>query len=137
MSTPVQRRAYIQTLLADYLELPHTPTRARPPDRRLAAHFYDRAIPLATVQDAFLVATSRRLFRTQRFLDFLPFAPFTTSSPLSKSCFSIRSPTVTLSISNANYAPITSPRRGTPWKNPLIEVRHPACVQKSSDPRDR
>ncbi len=63
MSTPVQRRAHIQTLLADYLELPHTPTRARPPDRRLAAHFYDRAIPLATVQDAFLVATSRRLFR--------------------------------------------------------------------------
>ena len=67
---------------------------------------------------------------TQRFLDFLPFAPFTTSSPLSKSCFSIRSPTVTLSISNVNYAPITSPRRGTPWKNPLIEVRHRRVFRK-------
>ena len=63
MRTTLQRRAYTQTVLSHYLELPHTPTRARPPDRQLAAHFYDRAIPLATVQDALLLATSRRLLR--------------------------------------------------------------------------
>ena len=59
----MQRRAYLQTVLEAYLELPDTPPRSRPPDRRLAGQFYDRNIPLPTVKDALLLAAARRLLR--------------------------------------------------------------------------
>lgn len=72
MSPCVARRAYIQAVLTAYLELPDTPTRARPPDRRLAGQFFDRQISLATVHDAFLLATSRRLIRDE---ELPPLAP--------------------------------------------------------------
>ena len=61
----MQRRAYVQAVLAAYLRLPDTPTRSRPPDRRLAGQFYDRNIPLPTVKDALLLASARRVLRSQ------------------------------------------------------------------------
>ena len=59
----MQRRAYVQAVLAAFLKLPDTPTRSRPPDRRLASQFHDRNIPLPTVKDALLLASARRLLR--------------------------------------------------------------------------
>ena len=59
----MQRRAYVQAVLDAYLELPDTPPRSRPPDRRLAGQFHDRNIPLPTVRDALLLASARRLLR--------------------------------------------------------------------------
>ena len=63
MSDLLQRRAYVQAVLAAYLKLPDTPTRSRPPDRRLAGQFHDCNIPLPTVKDALLLASARRLLR--------------------------------------------------------------------------
>jgi hypothetical protein len=65
LSDLLQRRAYIQAVLEAYLELPDTPPRSRPPDRRLASQFYDRNIPLPTVRDALLLASARRVLRSQ------------------------------------------------------------------------
>ena len=72
MSDLWQRRAYVQAVLAAYLKLPDTPTRSRPPDRRLAGQLYDRNIPLPTVKDALLLASARRVLRSQ---DAHPLAP--------------------------------------------------------------
>ena len=61
----MQRRAYVQAVLHAYLELPATPPRSRPHDRRLAGQFHDCNIPLPTVKDALLLASARRLLRCQ------------------------------------------------------------------------
>ena len=63
MSGSLQRRAYVQAVLAAYLKLPDTPPLSRPSDRRLAGQFHDRNIPLPTVTDALLLASARRLLR--------------------------------------------------------------------------
>ena len=65
MSDLLQRRAYVQAVLHAYLELPATPPRSRPHDRRLAGQFHDCNIPLPTVKDALLLASARRLLRCQ------------------------------------------------------------------------
>ena len=72
MSDSLQRRAYVQAVLAAFLKLPDTPTRSRPPDRRLASQFHHRNIPLPTVKDALLLASARRVLRSQ---DAHPLAP--------------------------------------------------------------
>ncbi len=61
----MQRRAYVLAVLAAYLKLPDTPSRSRPPDRRLAGQFHNRNIPLPTVRDALLLAFARRVLRSQ------------------------------------------------------------------------
>ena len=65
LSASLQRRAYVQAVLAAYLGLPDTPPRSRPPDRRLAGQLHDRKIPLPTVIDALLLAAARRVLRSQ------------------------------------------------------------------------
>ena len=72
MSDLLQRRAYVQAVLAAYLKLPDTPSRSGPHDRRLAGQFHDRNIPLPTVKDALLLASARRVLRSQ---DAHPLAP--------------------------------------------------------------
>ena len=64
-STPTlpSRSIYAQTLLKAYLDLPETPLRSRPVDRRLAHQFYDRTLPLKTLLTALLLASARRLTR--------------------------------------------------------------------------
>lgn len=64
MTELLNRRSYVGAVLASYLELPDTPSRTRPPDRALAGQLYDRQIPFQTVQQAFLLATARRRFRS-------------------------------------------------------------------------
>ena len=57
------RSTYVQTVLKAYLDLPETPLRSRPADRRLVPQLYDRALPLKTIQTALLLASARRLTR--------------------------------------------------------------------------
>jgi hypothetical protein len=59
------RQAYVRALLALYCGLPHTATRKpSPADRRLAAELFDQAVPLATLEAAFLFAVTRRSARS-------------------------------------------------------------------------
>jgi hypothetical protein len=54
---------YVRAVLSAYLALPDTPCRTSPFDRRLARDLYQRAVPLATVTDAFSLAIARRRAR--------------------------------------------------------------------------
>jgi hypothetical protein len=54
---------YLAAVLKLYLELPETPSRAGPHDRRSAAELHARGIELATVESALLLASLRRLSR--------------------------------------------------------------------------
>jgi hypothetical protein len=54
---------YVQTVLDLYLALPDTPTRVSRFDRSLALQLFQRAVPRSTIEDAFLLASARRLCR--------------------------------------------------------------------------
>jgi hypothetical protein len=63
---------YLSAVIKLYLDLPETPSRASPNDRRGAAELYARGINLATVESALLLASLRRLGRSP---DMPPLAP--------------------------------------------------------------
>jgi hypothetical protein len=54
---------YLESVLALYRKLPHTPPSHSRYDRSLALQLCRRNIPLALIHNAFLLATARRLFR--------------------------------------------------------------------------
>ena len=62
--SPLGREEYIQKVLTAYRQTPGTTGTIRPPDRRVAAQLYARGVPLHTVENALLLAASRRLFRS-------------------------------------------------------------------------
>jgi hypothetical protein len=66
------RDAYRKTLLDLYLRLPDTPRRISRFDLRLVRDLWEREIPLATVETAFLLASARRAHRPA---DALPLGP--------------------------------------------------------------
>jgi hypothetical protein len=55
---------YIPSILRLYLQLPDTPDRARPADRKIATELLARQVPIETVESALLLATARRLCRS-------------------------------------------------------------------------
>lgn len=57
-------RRYVADLLAYYSLLPHTPDRPNRHDRRIAAQLCDQQVPLDAVKTAFILAISRRTFRS-------------------------------------------------------------------------
>jgi hypothetical protein len=57
------RQIYVRTVLNLYIQLPHTRPPARLRDRALAAHFFDRQIPIDIVETALLLGSARRIFR--------------------------------------------------------------------------
>lgn len=63
---------YLSAVLELYLQLPETPSRASSNDRKSAAVLHTRAISLATVESAFLLASLRRLGRSP---DMPPLSP--------------------------------------------------------------
>ena len=73
MRSPRQR--YVERLLEVYRHTPGTLGQIRRADRKLAAHLYDRRVPLQTLEDALLLATARRAFRSR---DAPPLAPIAT-----------------------------------------------------------
>lgn len=59
----VDQQEYIQKVLTAYRQTPGTTGTIRRPDRLLAAQLYARGVPLHTVENALVLAASRRLLR--------------------------------------------------------------------------
>ena len=60
---PIGREEYIQKVLSAYRQTPGTAGVIRRPDRLLAAQLYARGVPLRAVENALVLAASRRLLR--------------------------------------------------------------------------
>ena len=58
-----ERQRYAEDVLARYCQTPGTLGHVRPEDRRLARWLWDRNVPLAMVEAAFILALARRTFR--------------------------------------------------------------------------
>jgi hypothetical protein len=54
---------YVQKILDAYRQTPGTAGIIRRPDRLLAAQLYHRGVPFASVENALILATARRLIR--------------------------------------------------------------------------
>jgi hypothetical protein len=61
--TPLSREQYVHKVLEAYQHTPGTSGQVRPPDRRLAVQLQQRGIPLRTIENAFVLAAARRIFR--------------------------------------------------------------------------
>lgn len=61
--SPLEREEYIQKVLRAYRQTSGTTGTIRRPDRLLAAQLYARGVPLPTVENALVLAGSRRLLR--------------------------------------------------------------------------
>jgi len=59
----MEQREYVRRLLEAYRSTPGTSGAVRRSDRLLAAQLYERGVPLEAVENAFLLATARRLIR--------------------------------------------------------------------------
>jgi hypothetical protein len=59
----ISRDEYIQKVLDTYRQTPGTTGMIRRPDRLLAAQLHGRGVPLGAIENAFVLATSRRLIR--------------------------------------------------------------------------
>ena len=68
----ISKKNYIAKVLDAYRRTPGTTGAVRRNDRLLAATLYDRGIPLIAVQNALLLAASRRIFRSP---DAVPLQP--------------------------------------------------------------
>ena|SRR6266568_1995733 len=60
---PVSRDEYIQRVLDAYRQTPGTTGMIRRPDRLFAGELYGRGVPLCAVENALVLAASRRLIR--------------------------------------------------------------------------
>jgi hypothetical protein len=60
---PLGREEYIQRVLGAYWQTPGTAGTTRRPDRLLAAQLYERGVPLTAVENALILAATRRLAR--------------------------------------------------------------------------
>ena len=58
-----EQQRYAEDVLALYCQTPGTLGHVRREDRRLARWLWDRNVPLAMVEDAFILAVARRTFR--------------------------------------------------------------------------
>ena len=63
-SNTISRDEYIRGVLRAYCNTPGTTGSSRRSDRLLAAQLYERGIPLIAVENALLLATARRLYRS-------------------------------------------------------------------------
>lgn len=60
---PLGREEYTQKVVSAYRQTPGTAGTIRRADRLLAAQLYARGVPLRAVENALVLAASRRLFR--------------------------------------------------------------------------
>ena len=59
----IAKKEYIRKILDAYCRTPGTTGAVRRNDRLLAAALYDRGVPVTTVENALILAASRRIFR--------------------------------------------------------------------------
>jgi hypothetical protein len=69
---PTGQQQYLSDLLRCYILLPHTPHRPSRNDRRIALQLFTRQVPIDAIKTAFVLAISRRTFRSP---DALPLEP--------------------------------------------------------------
>ena len=60
---PIDQRDYVRRLLEAYRVTPGTSGAVRHPDRVLATQLYERGVPLEAVENAFVLAATRRMIR--------------------------------------------------------------------------
>ena len=60
----IAKKDYIRKVLDAYRRTPGTTGAVRRNDRRLAAALYDRGVSATTVENALILAASRRIFRS-------------------------------------------------------------------------
>ena len=60
---PINQRDYVRRLLEAYRATPGTSGAVRRPDRLLAAQLHERGVPLEAVENAFVLAATRRMIR--------------------------------------------------------------------------
>jgi hypothetical protein len=63
---------FVTDVLNLYRQLPETPSKINPNDRKIATELHQRRIPLSTIESAFLLGSVRRLFRSP---DIPPLSP--------------------------------------------------------------
>ena len=68
----IAKKVYIRKVLDAYRRTPGTTSAVRPNDRLLAAALYDRGVSATTVENALILAASRRIFGSP---DALPLQP--------------------------------------------------------------
>jgi hypothetical protein len=68
---------YVADVLKLYLQLPETPSRTNPNDRKNATEWYKRGIKLSTIESAFLLGSVRRLTRSP---DMPPLSPIRSTA---------------------------------------------------------
>jgi len=68
------RERYADRVIQLYRNMPGTLGYIRRADRRLAADLHDRGVPFKTVEDAILLAISRRAFRSKQAPQLAPIA---------------------------------------------------------------
>jgi len=61
----MEQREYVRRLLAAYCATPGTTGMVRRPDRLLAVQLHARDVPLEAVENAFVLATARRIIRPE------------------------------------------------------------------------
>ena len=61
--TPLSQHIYVRRLLAAYRKTPCASGLVRPADRLLAARLHQRGVLIDVVENAFVLATARRLYR--------------------------------------------------------------------------
>lgn len=59
----MQRQEYVRRIMEAYRKTPGTTGRAHLQDRRFAEKLYEQQVPLTVVENAFLLASARRLLR--------------------------------------------------------------------------
>jgi hypothetical protein len=62
-SRPIDQHDYVNRLLEAYRTTPGTSGTVRRPDRVLAAQLYERGVPLEAVENALVLAATRRMIR--------------------------------------------------------------------------
>lgn len=62
--TRCDEAAYVAALIMLYLDLPDTPLRPSPQDQSVARHLYQQDVPLSLAEGALLLASLRRLVRS-------------------------------------------------------------------------
>jgi hypothetical protein len=60
---PIGREEYVQRVLSAYRQTPGTAGTIRRPDRLLAARLHERGVPVTAVENALILAATRRLVR--------------------------------------------------------------------------
>jgi len=121
---------YLSAVLKLYLELPETPSRAGPYDRKSAAVLLARGIKLATVESALLLASLRRLGRPP---DMPPLSPIRSLAYF----FPVIQELLDNPIPDGYLEYLRRKVRLLDRERLVTKCSQPASVQKNSFPHDR